>query len=376
MARLRRASFAALFVAALPVAAADGVPQAYLVPAETTLAFPALTDSNSPVVREAGEVVVFNSFGHPVVSAGPALESLATVGPVELTAGAPGGVWMESVVRAPEGTLYGYYHNEPPGVCEDSPLTVPQIGAARSKDGGVSWEDLGVVLTAFPGGVRCDTPNAYFAGGVGDFSVVLDRDGQWLYFFFSVYGGAPEDQGVAVARMPFADRDAPVGAVEKYFDGLFSEPGIDGRSSVLFPVFVPWEDPETDALWGPSVHWNPAIESYVMLLNRSVGIGWQNEGIYLSFGASLEDPRSWSEPQKLLDGGDWYPQVVGEDAIGGTDALAGRTARFFVGGRSSFAIVFERVAASAAATRAGAIAVAAPARSIPRLEPTRRRRRG
>ena len=138
----------------------------------------------------------------------------------------------------------------------------------------------------------------------------------------------------------------------------------------------PWHDGHVaaDAFWGPSVHWNRYLERYVMLLNRSVGIGWQNEGIYVSFGASLEDPRSWSEPAKLLDGGDWYPQVVGEDAIGGTDALAGRTARFFVGGRSSFEIVFERVAASASATRAGAIATSP--RSIPRLEPTRRRRRG
>ena len=43
---------------------------------------------------------------------------------------------------------------------------------------------------------------------------------------------------------------------------------------------------------------------------------------------------------KIMDGGQWYPQVMGiEDGLG-TDKIAGRWARFFTGGTSDHLIQF------------------------------------
>jgi hypothetical protein len=70
-----------------------------------------------------------------------------------------------------------------------------------------------------PGGVgsqtghlKCDAQNGFFAGGNGDFSVMLDGAEQYLY-----PSSAPTlvtwPNKVAVVRMAWSDRDAPVGNV-------------------------------------------------------------------------------------------------------------------------------------------------------------------
>jgi hypothetical protein len=89
------------------------------------------------------------------------------------------------------------------------------------------------------------------------------------------------------------------------------------------------------------VHFNTHLKGYVMLLNRAKGQGWKQEGIYLSFSTDLSDPQSWTPPQKIYDGGRWYPQVIGLQK-GETDKQAGKVARFFMGGISEWEIVFLR----------------------------------
>ena len=63
--------------------------------------------------------------------------------------------------------------------------------------------------------------------------------------------------------------------------------------------------------------------------------------MYVSFNPSPVNPASWSEPVKIVDGGGWYPQVIGF-APSGTDSLAGSTARFYMYGRSHWEIVFQK----------------------------------
>jgi hypothetical protein len=63
------------------------------------------------------------------------------------------------------------------------------------------------------------------------------------------------------------------------------------------------------------------------------------EGIYVGFSDDLSDPRSWTQPRKIYDGGRWYPQVIGLQK-GETDKEAGQVARFFMGGNSEWEIVF------------------------------------
>ena len=238
---------------------------------------------------------------------------------------------------------------------------MPRIGAALSTDRGASWQDLGIVLQANQSTTACGSANRYVIGGVGDLSVMLDPDKNYLYIFYSQYQRQAESQGVAVARMLWADRDRPSGRVMLWRNGTW-EPNAGRREFVAtvpgtmrrrlewtYPAATPlvstaqaWHDVDerVDAFWGPSVHWNTALEQYVMLLNRAKDENYAQEGIYVSFAPSLDDPSLWSTPQKLLSGGRWYPQVVGSTLGTGTDKIAGASARFFMSGRSEWMINF------------------------------------
>jgi hypothetical protein len=194
---------------------------------------------------------------------------------------------------------------------------------------------------------------------VGDFSVMLDADATDLYLFFSQYSLPHQAQGVAVARLLWADRDRPRGGVSVWADGIW-QPAMaepldpeDPESEIqwtytsgtpLAPVRRPWHDADSmnDAYWGPSVHWNTYLEHYVMLLNRTKDENFGQEGIYVSFAPSLENPAEWSTPQRILVGGSWYPQVIGLEPGSGTDKAAGKRARLFVSGTSHFFIEFQR----------------------------------
>jgi hypothetical protein len=265
-------------------------------------------------------------------------------------------VWMEAVVPDVEGTWYGYYHHEiPADVCGEEPRTLPRIGAARSRDFGETWEDLGTILEAPAGWHDCDSTNRFFVGGVGDFSVVLDQDSKDLYFFFSQYSSRQQTQGVAVGRMAWANRDRPAGRMTVWWHSTTWIPARRLRSGnermgYAYPAGVPiyratngWHDDQrVDAFWGPSVHWNTYLQQYVMLLNRAQDAQWRQEGIYVAFSKSLDDPTDWSVPRRLLAGGQWYPQVIGSEPGLGTDKTAGERARFFMAGRSQYVIQFSR----------------------------------
>jgi hypothetical protein len=115
-------------------------------------------------------------------------------------------------------------------------------------------------------------------------------------------------------------------------------------ASPVLPAAESWHDADTlvDAFWGPSVHWNTYLQLYVMLLNHAHDSEWGQEGIYVSFAPKLDDPRLWSPPVKILNGGSWYPQVIGLEPAAGTDKLAGEWARFFMSGTSRHLLRFIR----------------------------------
>jgi hypothetical protein len=256
--------------------------------------------------------------------------------------------------------LYGYYHNERVAtVCPGSGRVIPRIGALRSTDRGLSWENLGIILEASPGSFDCDTTNKYLVGGVGDFSVMLDPNSTDLYIFFSEYERFARSQGVAVARLAWADRDEPVGKVTVWRNGVWLPPrpfvprGGDPNAPIrwIYPSAIPiypaeesWhdDDREVDAFWGPSVHWNTSLQQYVMLLNKAKDSDFTGEGIYVAFAPRLDDPHLWSTPVKILNDDAWYPQVIGLEAGAGTDKVAGEWARLFVSGRSSYLIHFSK----------------------------------
>ena len=139
--------------------------------------------------------------GVPCGGSGPDLFHLGQPAAATYDNKVNGGRWIECTWKTEDGALYGWYHNEPSGLCPRTTLTAPRIGAVRSTDNGASFQDLGLVLESRPGTLRCDAKNGYFAGGNGDFTIMLDPKQEFLYFFFGSYAGEVSQQGVCVARM-------------------------------------------------------------------------------------------------------------------------------------------------------------------------------
>lgn len=302
------------------------------------VSIPVVVDSNTPSFWSAGSFHAFSSAGQPMLSQAPGLLGPWTTVESRLV-GLPSPAWIESVHQEDDGTLLVWYHHEVVDVCPGSPLTAPKIGAAISYDGGHTLVNLGFVLSAGDP-PDCSSPNGYFAGGHGDFSVIYNSKDQHFYFFFTAYSRDLGSQGVAVARLAWEDRFTPVGSVFKYHDGGFWEPGLGGRVTPLFPALISWHEAGTDAFWGPSIHWNTYLNQFVMLLNRSCcEPGWPQEGVYLSVSSDPSDPVAWSAPVKLIEGGEWYPHVLGLGA-GETSSLAGQTALLFLGNTAQYEIVF------------------------------------
>ena len=317
---------------------------------------PSDIDSSNPAVWSliggVERLFVISSWGGvPVRSSGQTLERLRVDGPVGFISHPGHGVWMEAIVPDAAGRWYGYYHHERPAdSCGRPDRQLPRIGAMRSRDEGLTWEDLGIILDAPAGSEACDSNNRFVLGGVGDVTVALDRSQNDLYFYFSQYFRDPSAQGVAVARMAWADRDAPAGKAAIWNNGAWLPVSRNGNGwtypagTPLVRSQKPFHGPsqERDVFWGASIHWNTYLNQYVMLLNRAENDVFGQEGVYVSFAPTVADPRSWSTPVKIRDGGEWYPQVIGNETGIGTDRTAGRMARFFMFGRSGHFIHFSR----------------------------------
>jgi hypothetical protein len=314
-----------------------------------TLRFPSATDCNSPCWWWEGKFYILNSTGHPVRSAGESVEAMTRGVEIVYNAWRDGGRWIESVHQELDGRLFGWYHNEPAHLVPDSyqvgrqfPLTAPFIGAVVSYDNGQTWDDLGLVLAGGPDTLNLEGHNFWFAGGNGDFSVILDQKKEYFYFLFGTYYKDVAQQGISLARMRYEDRASPVGKVMKWHAGRWGEPGLNGRVTPVIPVHADWYSPQPDTFWGPSVHWNRQIRQYVILMNRAIDPRWQQEGIYISFTPDLADPRSWTEPLKILDEKGWYPQVVGCDTeMKETEREAGALSRIFIHGESKYFLRFS-----------------------------------
>ncbi|HJU44993.1 MAG TPA: hypothetical protein VJ691_19350 [Vicinamibacterales bacterium] len=327
-------------------AQSPGVPTARLV-AAPRFELPARIDSSNPAVWSlvggVQQLFVISSWGGiPVRSIGPSLDSLHNDGPVAFASHPGHGVWFEAIIPGEADTWYAYYHHERPAdLCGRPDRQLPRIGAMRSTDRGATWEDLGIVLDAPAESAACESSNRFVLGGVGDVTAALDPDTRDIYLYFSQYSRDAAIQGVAVARLAWADRDEPMGKVSIWNDGAWL---ADGHGTPLVRARQPFHDRSSnaDVFWGPSIHWNTYLERYVMLLNRARDDQFTNDGIYVSYSPTLADPSQWTAPVKIMNGGGWYPQVIGGETGIGTDRIAGKRARFFLTGRSERYIEFER----------------------------------
>lgn len=125
------------------------------------------------------------------------------------------GRWLTSTVRSGEEVL-GFVHQE--SICNYGPggQTDKTMAIASSRDDGLTWTDLGTVISG------ADEPKLGFTSGEGDCSMLDGEDG-----FLYAYCLRATDWQTIVAR-------APLGLPtdwRKYFEGEWTEPGLDGRAT-------------------------------------------------------------------------------------------------------------------------------------------------
>lgn len=259
--------------------------------------------------------------------------------------------WIESVVMI-NGTLYGWYHHEPEShlVCPGTSKTAPQIGALVSYDKGKTWRDLGIVMRNSEESLNCRSPNLYFAEGVGDFTAIEDYKSRYIYFLYSNYSKNASQQGIAIARISFEDLENPIGKVKRFYNGQWTEDGLGGFNTPILKSNVSWHRPDSSTFWGPSIHWNVYLESYVMVAATATDSNWNSAGSVILFSKDLSDFKSWSDPISTGVSG-WYQQIVGQGSdFHGTDKLSNEKSRLYQLGAldnevayfSKYNIVFTR----------------------------------
>lgn len=283
--------------------------------------------------------------------------------------------WIESVFRRPrDGALFGLYHHEEgpyvrcPAPDERPYLSVAHVGLARSDDNGMTWHDLGLILSdgSFP--VTCDLPVRFFAGGVGDPSMAVGPDSAHLYIAFTSYSGDdPVTQGIQLARLSLGDLDTPVAPdgtsrARRWWRGRWTGSGLQGTPSPalgqrwaprpigeatpLLPPERSWQRADGGGFWGPSLSWNTAAGAFLLLLNKvNDARRFDADGNWLAWIPDAARPTV--TPPLRLDGlpyappAGWYVQAMGDPTARGTSALTGDGARLFVGDRSFVRLRFR-----------------------------------
>jgi len=303
------------------------------------------TDGNSPVRIARDSAVAFFSRYDPIG------HTLRRVGRRDLVFDEPPvavtfrddpepriGKWVEAIWQEPGGPLHGWFHAETPAG-DAGKLFMPHMGRARSEDGGLTWLHSGDLLRLPPALADRSWRNGFFAGGYGDLSALPDRAGRSVYVFFSSYHPDDSAQGVAVLRLPTSDLAAPPALWTG--EGWSTDDRLPPRP--IWPMRRGWRHADPDGFWGPALHYNRALNAFVMLLNRTAGGAGDlvQEGIYASVSRDLADPEAWSPPLQIVRGGAWYPQAVGlEEGCG--DTIVGSFGRFFMAGFSAWTIELSR----------------------------------
>jgi hypothetical protein len=164
----------------------------------------------------------FSANGTTYAIEGPSLWEMGGPRRAVLQAGAPGSInecgrWLTSVTRSGDKVL-GLVHQE--RVCDYGPQghTDKSMAIAASSDDGLSWTDLGTIITG-----RGSPPPTGITGE-GDCTMVDGLDG-YLY----AYCLRNSDWQTIVARAPTSDPTD----WRKYYRGVWSEPGLGGEATPI-----------------------------------------------------------------------------------------------------------------------------------------------
>lgn len=142
-----------------------------------------------------------------------------------------------------------------------------RLGLAKSFNKGRSWSYFGDIITQ---NKQDPPPPNKTYNGAGDISFFIADDGYaYIYYKTGFYDNTTlvrDIQNVSVARSPLTEKFAP-GSWTKFYNGIFQEPGINGREDYIFP--------ETDLV---CITYNTHIQRFVLFGGSSVA-----HDAYISF---------------------------------------------------------------------------------------------
>jgi hypothetical protein len=206
------------------------------------------------------------------------------------------------------GLLLMFYHAEN---FISPPHYVPfysELGLARSTDGGMTWKDLGLVITP-----HASVKSEYFEVshesldvGWGGYAIV----GEYFYLYFQDLlhvGDQFKTVNLAVARakieevLDAAEKGSEVTRWEKFYQGFWAEPGIGGRSSPLT------EKDQDSFILMSDVAYSSYLKKYIGL---AIGAPWPNTTLYWM---ESSDGMHWGNYRKLVDdeGHNYYATLIG-----------------------------------------------------------------
>lgn len=201
------------------------------------------------------------------------------------------------------GILYALYHCEDQEEMEMIEGGIPgfyaSIGAAISKDNGMTWDKLGPVITSSkPKEWKFyDTQNAR---GAGNPAMLPEKNGNYVYVYYTELS-CRDGRGVRIcmARADISKKTGLPDVWKKYNNGSFDEPGLGGEDT---PV-INTSEWEYSATIFPFATYSRELDRYIMFFN----INNPNEctgrselrisGIYVVFS---DDGIQWSYPQALI----------------------------------------------------------------------------
>jgi len=192
-------------------------------------------------------------------------------------AGSPSacGEWITHV-ETEGATLYGWVHDETACDYAKSGQTHMMMTIASSGNDGLTWKILGPIVRGV------DPPAANKETGESCVTAVRGQDG-YVYAYCLHNGGQAWNGGYTFAARAPANDPGP-GKWKKYFDGAWSEPGVDGKSSPIDGSGVAW--------------WTTTAET--------VGLNWVKGGLGLIASTDrLHFTPALSQPLMLVEPGDW-----------------------------------------------------------------------